>query len=301
MEIGDLVIVSRSQSKTRDYLVGRITSDYEYVSIPPASGHHRRAVVWLGTFDRKSLSRAGMNTLGAIQTVFRPTAIESELRTLLTALNPAPGASVETATNSVTKERQVPLTKRGSEGRTPVGVTSERRKRASAQLDIALDEQGRARILCDYPALVMEQTPRHVDPSVEWNGVPGIYVLTGTELQQSSSRTGNERTLTTTLIVRPWAYVGLSEDFLGRLGSHRQTKAEWRRALLVRSGGTPFTSDDIKYLERSVHEVLLETEEVLLGQSTPRGNLSAQPRNPEYLDACAETVVSVLRLTGTLI
>jgi hypothetical protein len=147
----------------------------------------------------------------------------------------------------------------------------------------------------------MEQTPRHVDPDHDWAGVPGIYVLTGTDLQQSSQRTGHERTLTTTLIVRPWAYVGLSEDFFGRLSNHRQSKAEWRRALLVRSGAVPFTSDDIKYLEHRIHAVLRDTGEVLLDQATPRGNLSAKPRNTALLEACADTVVAVLRLTGTLI
>ncbi len=156
-------------------------------------------------------------------------------------------------------------------------------------------------MVCDHPALVMEQVPRHLDPSRQWGGVPGIYVLTGTDLEQACARTGLERTLTTTLIVRPWAYVGLSEDFLGRLGSHRQSKPEWRRALLVRSGGTAFSSDDIKYLEAKVHGVLAGTGEVRLDQATPRGNLSAQPRNVTLLDACAEAVVSVLRLTGTLI
>jgi hypothetical protein len=147
----------------------------------------------------------------------------------------------------------------------------------------------------------MEQVPRHVDPSDGWSGVPGIYVLTGTDLEHAAVRTGPERTLTTTLIIRPWAYVGLSEDFLGRLGSHRQSKPEWRRSLLVRSGANPFSSDDIKYLEHKVHAVLEGTGEVTLGQSAPRGNLSARPRNPDLLDACADTIVAVLRLTGTLI
>ena len=32
----------------------------------------------------------------------------------------------------------------------------------------------------------------------------------------------------------------------------------------------------------------------------PRGNLSAHPRNAAMLDACAETIVAVLRLTGAL-
>jgi hypothetical protein len=110
---------------------------------------------------------------------------------------------------------------------------------APVQLDLRLDGHGSAIVICDHPALVMEQVPRHLDPSTDWRGVPGIYVLTGTELEQASARTGLEGTLTTTLIVRPWAYVGLSEDFFGRLGSHRQSKPEWRRALLVRSGASP--------------------------------------------------------------
>ena len=43
-----------------------------------------------------------------------------------------------------------------------------------------------------------------------------------------------------------------------------------------------------------------ETGEVLLAQATPRGNLSAHPRNAAMLDACADTIVAVLRLTGAL-
>lgn len=147
----------------------------------------------------------------------------------------------------------------------------------------------------------MEQTPRHLDPAKEWRGVPGIYVLTGTELEHAAVRTGKERTLTTTLIVRPWAYIGLSEDFFSRLASHRQGKPEWRRALLVRSNAAPSSSDDIKYLERRTYDLLLATGEVQTDQTTPRGNLSARPRNPSALNACTDTVVAVLRLTGTLI
>ncbi len=69
----------------------------------------------------------------------------------------------------------------------------------------------------------------------------------------------------------------------------------------MRSGGQPFSSDDIKYLEQQVHAVLVATDEVQLAQAVPRGNLSAHPRNPALLDARADTVVAVLRLTGTLI
>jgi len=276
VDVGDIVIVPRPP-KVHDYLVGRVTSPYTHVVNAPPLGHHQRSVEWLGTFDREDLSRPAINTLGAILTIFRPTAVEAELRALITKLKPVPPSE-------------------------PVRPKPEPQpKRPRVQLDVELDEQGRARIVCGHPALVMEQVPRHVDPSDGWSGVPGIYVLTGTDLEHASVRTGPERTLTTTLIIRPWAYVGLSEDFLGRLGSHRKTKPEWRRSLLVRSGAKPFSSDDIKYLEHKVHAVLEGTGEVTLGQSAPRGNLSARPRNPDLLDACADTIVSVLRLTGTLI
>lgn len=147
----------------------------------------------------------------------------------------------------------------------------------------------------------MQQVPRPVDPEGDWRDVPGVYVLTGTELHQTTTRTGPERTLTMTSIVRPWAYVGLSEKFFDRMSSHRQTKQEWRRALLVRSGATPFSSDDIKYLEARVQAVLADTQEVTLAQAVPNGNASAKPRNPAFLDQCADAVVAVLRLTGTLI
>jgi hypothetical protein len=298
MQVGDVVIVPRLTTRHRDYLVARITGPYQHVPAAPDPGPHRRGVEWLGRFQRDVLSQAAINTLGAISTVFRPTAVEPELRDLMTALEPIDEDETPTRTQPRPSRSLTPPPGTDS---LPVLVTAAPRPLPSTQLDIELDTQGRARITCAHPALVMEQTPRHVDPSKDWAGVPGMYVLTGTDLQHSSSRTGNERTLTTTLIVRPWAYVGLSEDFLGRIGSHRQTKPEWRRALLVRAGAQPFSSDDIKYLEQRVHAVLEETSEVLLAQATPRGNLSAHPRNPAMLDACADTVVAVLRLTGTLI
>lgn len=296
---GDLVIVPRLP-KRRDYLVGRVTGEYRFVPNSPPAPPHRRSVEWLGTFKREDLSQGAINTLGAILTLFRPTAVEAELRSLLTRLDglgsePAPTPSVPEVV-----QPQVP------EVAKPQVATEQQSPRQALQLpalhfDVATDERGRARIVCDHPAIVMEQVPRSVDPSADWRGVPGVYVLTGTELQTTALRTGVERTLTTTMIVRPWAYVGLSEDFLGRLASHRQSKPEWRRALLIRSGGTVFTSDDIKYLELRVHQLLEGTDEVLLPQSTPRGNLSAQARNPALLDACADAVVSILRLTGILI
>ncbi|MCW2763514.1 MAG: hypothetical protein JWR85_3715 [Marmoricola sp.] len=300
LAVGDIVIVPRLTAKNRDYLVARVTGPYEYVPDAPPSGRHRRAVEWLGRFPRDDISEAAANTMGSLSTVFRPTAVEAEFRGLLTALTPLTPLTPTDPTDP-TARPGTPSPALSVSKVAEVRVSPPARSHAVAQLDIELDSEGRARITCPHPALVMEQAPRHVDPANDWRGVPGIYVLTGTDLQHSSARAGNERTLTTTLIVRPWAYVGLSEDFLGRLGSHRQSKPEWRRALLVRSGGQPFSSDDIKYLEQKVHAVLEETGEVLLAQMKPRGNLSAQPRNPRMLDDCADTVVAVLRLTGTLI
>ncbi|SNS69855.1 hypothetical protein SAMN06893096_106260 [Geodermatophilus pulveris] len=293
MQVSDIVIVPRLASH-RDYLVARIVGPYEYVPDAGASGPHRRTVEWLGRFKYEDMSQAATNTMGAILTIFRPTAVEPELRSLLTALAPL---------NQEPAEAPKPRPRRTATpaDSTPVAVAPPARPLPQALLDINLDSKGRARITSGHPALLMEQTPRHVDPQEDWRGVPGIYVLTGTDVQQSLTRTGNERTLTATLIVKPWAYVGLSEDFLGRITSHRQNKPEWRRALLVRRDGRPFNSDDIKYLERRVHAALEETGEVLLTQTTPRGNLSARPSDTAMLDACADTVVAVLRLTGTLI
>jgi hypothetical protein len=297
---GDVVIVPRITSRHRDYLVAEVSGPYQYELSSPPSGHHRRSVRWLGTFRRDALSAAATKTMDAMGTIFRPTAAEPELRDLLTALVPFPSMP---ATSAWAVQNAAALTRHDVPPASDVviGVAPLPRPLSGAQLEVVLDTQGRARIVSGHPALVMEQTPRHVEPAADWRGVPGIYVLTGTDLRHSSTRTGNERTLTTTTIVRPWAYVGLSEDFLGRIGSHRQGKQEWRRALLVRSGAQPFSSDDIKYLERAVHAVLDETGEVILDQAPPRGNLSAQPRNPPMLEACAETIVAVLRLTGTLI
>ena len=295
MQLNDLVIVPRLVKGHRDYLVARVIGPYVYDSAPSDWGQHRRLVTWLGRIPHDTLSRTAINSLGGITTIFRPNGAAAEIRGRLTSLDPLTTAELYPTFNKALDHLYpVPNSQ-------PVAVAAPTRPLQVAKLEIDVDSQGRATISSGHPALLMEQTPRHVDPSPDWDGVPGIYVLTGTILQQHTLRTGPERTLTMTSIVRPWAYVGLSENFRSRIGSHRAEKQEWRRALLVRSGGRAFSSDDIKYLEAKVHAVLVETEEVDFDQSTPRGNLSAQPRNTDMLDACAETVVAVLRLTGTLI
>ncbi len=223
VEVDDLVIVPRLP-KRRDYLVGRVTGPYRHVNPEKPSGHHQRPVQWLGTFDRDALSQEAINTLGAILTIFRPTRAEAELRSLITNLRPLDQERTPPVQPSPapTPPPSMPQPVQPS----PAPVTTPVHRLTPVQLDVRLDGHGRATVVCDHPALVMEQVPRHLDPSTGWTGVPGVYVLTGTDLETASARTGLERTLTTTLIVRPWAYVGLSEDFLGRLGSHRQSKAE---------------------------------------------------------------------------
>lgn len=314
MEVGDLVVVPQLPRR-RAYLVGEVTGGYAHASSHPPSGPHRRSVRWLGEFDRDALSPEGVNTLGAIQTIFRPSKVEAELRNLLTDLRPWTGHD-----DTPTPPRPTPPPPHAAPVLTPPAVPkvpSPSHESAITlppaptvapapgpadvplQIDVRLGGRGRATITCDHPALVMQQVPRHVDPEADWRDVPGVYVLTGTELAQTTSRTGPERTMTMTSIVRPWAYVGLSEKFFDRISSHRQTKPEWRRALLVRSGANPFS--DLKYLEARVHAVLTATDEVTLAQAVPNGNASAQPRNPPFLDQCADAVVAVLRLTGTLI
>jgi hypothetical protein len=313
VEVGDLVVVPQLP-KRRTYLVGEITGGYTHASSYPPSGPHRRAVRWLGEFDRDALSPEGVNTLGAIQTIFRPTKVEAELRNLLTDLRPWAGAAAPhppgagaahggSAPAATPPASPVPPSSPQPASTPPAtfGAPLSQPAEVPLQVDVRLSGRGRVTITCDHPALVMQQVPRHVDPESDWRDVPGVYVLTGTELQQTTNRTGPERTLTMTSIVRPWAYVGLSEKFFDRMSSHRQTKEEWRRALLVRSGATPFSSDDIKYLEARVHAVLADTQEVTLAQAVPNGNASAKPRNPAFLDQCADAVVAVLRLTGTLI
>jgi len=146
--VGDLVIVPRLP-KSRDYLVGRVTGGYRYASVAPPSGHHQRPVDWLGTFDRADLSPEGVNTLGAILTLFRPTAVEAELRSLLTRLT-----SLTTTAPPPPPKVSLPDADVPTPGPTdPVESPS----RPALDLpplhfDVATDERGRSRIVCDHPA-----------------------------------------------------------------------------------------------------------------------------------------------------
>lgn len=85
IQLGDYVIVPLLP-KHRSYLAGEVTGPYQYVAPPPPSGPHRRKVMWLGEFPRDSLSGRTISTMGSIQTIFRPTAAEGELRELIAEL-----------------------------------------------------------------------------------------------------------------------------------------------------------------------------------------------------------------------
>jgi restriction system protein len=74
----------------RKYLIGEITSDYEYLPevIEDEGFNHIRKVKWLGEVSRDSLSVSSRNTLGSTLTVFYVNDdVASELNTLLNSQN----------------------------------------------------------------------------------------------------------------------------------------------------------------------------------------------------------------------
>ncbi len=85
IQIGDYVIVPLLPRQS-SYLVGEVTGPYHHIAPSPPSGSHRRQVKWRGQFSRDSLSGNILSTMGAIQTIFRPTAAEAELRGLIADL-----------------------------------------------------------------------------------------------------------------------------------------------------------------------------------------------------------------------
>lgn len=68
MKIGDRVITYYPEFRV--YLVGEISSDYQYQKNSPGDHNHIREVNWLGRVKRDSLSVATRNTIGAIMTLF---------------------------------------------------------------------------------------------------------------------------------------------------------------------------------------------------------------------------------------
>ena len=71
MAVGSRVLTY--DKKRRVYLVGEITSDYQFDPKQSSDvGMHTRKVKWIGEVARDALSPAARNTLGSLQTVFEP-------------------------------------------------------------------------------------------------------------------------------------------------------------------------------------------------------------------------------------
>lgn len=86
-KVGDRVVSYDPQK--RSYLVGEITSDYQFK--PDLRFPHIREVKWLGEIARDSLSPSTKNTLGAISTIFTiGSDAESEIVSLLQGEEPVP-------------------------------------------------------------------------------------------------------------------------------------------------------------------------------------------------------------------
>ncbi|WP_337164542.1 restriction endonuclease [Vibrio fluvialis] len=88
MKVGDQAITY--DPSRREYLIGEITSDYEYTSevIDDEDFNHIRKVNWLGNVSRDSLSVSSRNTLGSTLTIFSVNDdVASELNALLNPQN----------------------------------------------------------------------------------------------------------------------------------------------------------------------------------------------------------------------
>ncbi|HET6906261.1 MAG TPA: restriction endonuclease [Rhodanobacteraceae bacterium] len=94
---GDRVLTYSPED--RKYLVGTLTSEYEYAPGVIKDNPHIRHVSWQGTVPRDSLSIAARNSLGAISTIFLvPDEVSEEIESLLAgreAPEPAVVATVE--------------------------------------------------------------------------------------------------------------------------------------------------------------------------------------------------------------
>lgn len=93
---GDFVL---SPEPGSSLLVGRVTSDYEFVNPPPMADHyHVRRITWRGRLDRSELSDDVRHSIGSLLTLFLP-AQQIELLATIKALSeaapPGPPKSAE--------------------------------------------------------------------------------------------------------------------------------------------------------------------------------------------------------------
>lgn len=88
---GDSVVTY--DPKSREYLVGEVTGDYEYAPGVVPEYEHIRRVRWIGSVSRDALSASSRNTLGSTLSVFQPG--DEVLQELRTGLEERPAAPAQ--------------------------------------------------------------------------------------------------------------------------------------------------------------------------------------------------------------
>jgi len=97
LQIGDIVLSPRSASL---YLIGRVTSDYEY--FPGTHTPHRRRVEWLETrIEKETFSKPLRNSLGSIGTVSDVSTHALEIERFLSGTTNAASSGIEPEVESV--------------------------------------------------------------------------------------------------------------------------------------------------------------------------------------------------------
>ncbi len=104
MKVGDEVVFYDREH--RRYVLGKVTSEYEWLPDAPAGKANARRVEWMSEVLRDSLTLATKNTLGSILTIFKVAAdAEKDLHTHVLPLGASPPA-VPKATSSKEAERE---------------------------------------------------------------------------------------------------------------------------------------------------------------------------------------------------
>ncbi|RPK24463.1 restriction endonuclease [Paenibacillus xylanexedens] len=101
MKVGDLVVTYNPQ--TREYLIGEITSDYEFGEGVISDKNHFRKVLWNGLVNRDVLTANTRNSLGSIMTLF---ALQNEtVKELIHFLKSKSAESFESQPEETEKEQ----------------------------------------------------------------------------------------------------------------------------------------------------------------------------------------------------
>jgi hypothetical protein len=133
-------------------------------------------------------------------------------------------------------------------------------------------------------ALLQRENRKVLQP--EWDAV-GVYLLLG---PPSDS----------TAVLR--IYLGRALALRQRITSGHDTKEWWTRCLLVqRPSIHPFNASDISWLERRLHDVLLEAPEVELENKAVPPEESIPPYRAKILERTVEAVLGVLGALGAYV